>query len=180
MVQGRQRSAENAQAPGDNTPTTDAEQTTVRPWQYANQITRSRSRVDWAVEAARRFRRSQSALSLGLRDAALRLSGSVATQAVCLRPCTQQTLTQVQGHEQTRVLTVKRHKREGTTLRRSTLCANTARVNPGAMSAGRAQPKLSKAQSFPLSAEQHGAAPCWRLFITTLHPAYPPPHDVPS
>ena len=48
------------------------------------------------------------------------------------------------------------------------------------MSAGRAQPKLSKAQSFPLSAEQHGAAPCWRLFITTLHPAYPPPHDVPS
>ena len=46
------------------------------------------------------------------------------------------------------------------------------------MSAGRAQPKLSKAQSFPLSAEQHGAALCWRLLITTLHPACPPPHDV--
>ena len=55
---------------------------------------------------------------------------------------------------------------------------NFARLNPGAMSAGRAQPKLSKAQSFPLSAEHHGAAPCWRLLIATLHSACPPPHDV--
>ena len=31
------------------------------------------------------------------------------------------------------------------------------------MSAGRAHPKLSKAQSFPLSAEDHGAAQYWRL-----------------
>ena len=30
------------------------------------------------------------------------------------------------------------------------------------MSAGRAHPKLSKAQSFPLSAEDHGAAQYWR------------------
>ena len=46
------------------------------------------------------------------------------------------------------------------------------------MSAGRAHPKLSKAQSFPLSAEDHGAAQYWRLLTTTLRPTCPLPHYV--
>ena len=46
------------------------------------------------------------------------------------------------------------------------------------MSAGRAHPKLSKAQSFPLSAEDHGAVQYWRLLTTTLRPTCPPPHYV--